>query len=63
MHSLLKTISDIKYKNKEESKVIEENFILWIHQIKTPISALKLLVEDMQNSEEKILMKLELLKK
>lgn len=62
MHSLLKTISDIKYKNKEESKVIEENFILWIHQIKTPISALKLLVEDMQNSEEKILMKIELLK-
>ena len=31
MHSLLKTISDIKYKNKEESKVIEENFVLWIH--------------------------------
>lgn len=42
-------------RNKKQFEEMEDYFILWVHQIKLPISALKLLIETESISDKKLL--------
>ncbi|MBG9988582.1 sensor histidine kinase [Aerococcaceae bacterium DSM 111176] len=44
------TLKEVKFANIQKERALEDYFMLWVHQIKTPITASKLLLESAQTT-------------
>lgn len=48
IYNLEKEIKDINNKNLEEKNKLYEDYVIWIHQIKTPISAISMIFNELE---------------
>lgn len=62
IHELYQEIGDTIYEIDKQTKENVEYYTLWIHQIKTPISAMHFVLQNMEEIPQKVTLELELFK-